>query len=378
MKKGVLLCGIILTAFVLSSCADNINTAAQITDGDLVDISELYKNKDKYTDELHSQNYGNLSIGKDIEINFPKEIGEYKIKDRDDLNSFSDALLDKYVPKDSFDKANLTFGSEEKYGNMFGYDYTDEETGTTVSIGNCGFINTKNEKFTFSNYSDKEEYIYIGQNYEDRTVKLSDGEAKISELLETAEKELSEYAALVKSEMSFSPVWCAIGTDNESGDQACDFQFDICCKDIPLLRGIDGSYSSFGGARENNTLYTAFPANLFFSSLKQSDGFIIDGDFVNMEETKKYSEILTPAAAARIASAKLSGYKRYNVVDVKLTYVPIADTDITTPEHEFMTLYPYWRFTAYDSTESTEDAVLINCITGEMETMFNGTPKVLY
>ncbi len=416
MKKGALLCGIILTAFVLSSCAENTNSHTnnigdsssplntsntsstlstssqsntssqpnpflnpnqQIQDGDMADISELYKNKDKYTDELHSQNYGNLNIGKDIEIKFPKELGEYKIKDRDDLNSFSDVLLDKYVPKDSFDKANLTFGSEEKYGAQFGYDYVDEKTGTTVLIGNCGFINTKNEKLDFENYSDKEERVYVGQKYEDRTVKLSDGEAKISELLETAEKELAEYAALVKSEMSFSPVWCEIYTDNKSGEQVCDFEFCEDYKDVPLMRCISGSYSSFGGASSfgDNTLFDAAGADVFFSSSKHTDGFVVQNDFVSVKKIKKHSEILTPAAAARIASAKLSGYRRYNVVDVQLTYIPIADADIREQGYEY-TLTPYWRFSApdtesYDGEEHLiEHAVFINCITGELETIF--------
>ena len=420
MKKGALLCGIILTAFTLSSCAENTNSHAnnigdssgslntssqsntsgtssqsntsstsstssqpnpflnpnqQIQDGDMADISELYKNKDKYTDELHSQNYGNLNIGKDIEIKFPKEIGEYKIKDRDDLNSFSDVLLDKYVPKDSFDEANLTFGSEEKYGAQFGYDYVDKETGTTVSIGNCGFINTVNEKLDFENYSDKKERVYVGQKYEDRTVKLSDREAKISELLETAEKELAEYAALVKSEMSFSPVWCEICTDNKSGEQICDFEFGEDYKDVPLMRGINGSYSSFGGANENHTLFDTAGVHVFFSSSKHTDGFVVQSDFVSVKEIEKYSEILTPAAAARIASAKLSGYRRYNVVDVQLTYIPVADADIREQGYEY-TLTPYWRFSApdtesYDGEEHLiEHAVFINCITGELETIF--------
>ena len=366
MKKGALLCGIILTAFVLSSCADNINTAAQITDGDLVDISELAANSDKYNADLNEQTYTNLGKGEKITVTFPEEIGVYNVKERDNLDELSEMLIEKYVPKDEYDESNITINSEEKYGRDFGTQYYDTENGTMVLVGNTGFINTANQH-SVSNFNESESTkIYIGQNYEDKTIKFSDGEAKISELVDMAKIELEDYAKTVKSEMGFYPRWfsyCSV-----DGVTCCNIEFAETYKGTQLMGSLSGTYSSFGGAVDSNTLLSSMCANSYFTSSKHTDGFVIQKDFSSVEKEEDNGKILSPAAAIRIAGAKLSGYKTYNVLDIALTYIAVNDTDIANELPMNLTFHPYWHITA--DSDGSEQAIYIDCYTGEMETIF--------
>lgn len=378
MKRQLKFYAILCSLALLTSCAENTNShnddgvssgiTDNSTDEDFIDLSELCGNEDKYISDIYLQTYDNLIFSENIDPEIPEKIGIYKVTERDDLDSYKDKIFDKYIPESVFDDSKVSYNDEEIYGKYYGCNFIDDETGAIITISNNGFINhiNNNAQPLYEQRTNLYKTVYIGKKYDDEVLELINGTAKASELIETAKKELAGYSEVSDSELSFSPRWLNIYTDPESGKQYCIIEFSEDYKDIMLTPTCDGTTTI-----DVEKQYTT-GASVMYTSPESSDGFVIQADLVTDKTVSEQDKILSPAAAAQIAGNTLSGYKKYTVTDVALTYLPITDMSLDSEETLTMTLTPYWDFVIADESADNghaEKAVYVNCFTGEVETI---------
>ncbi|MCH5324552.1 MAG: hypothetical protein J1E39_04990 [Eubacterium sp.] len=328
-------------------------------------LSYIRDNSEEYIAEIKAMDTHNMVFHGDFGFDVPEKIGTYYKIERWDFNNYAEDVFRCLVPEGSFDEKNIT---EFEYDPLKipedndPYYYVDEKNNLLAITAENGYFFYEDGTLPLERSDNSTELyktVYLDEEYEDETLELIGGTAKMSELIDIAQKKLDEVFTVTNSATTVKPRWMYIFFDTVNKKYFCQIDFDTVYNEVAIFTPFeDGIYSFKPFGRDGASVYFTSPdrpARIFNNRiLKDWRG----------ASSQELDEIITPTAATQIMSdylqSRVDNYVGYNVDDIRLTYLVLNDTSTV--------LVPYWQFVMItDSGES--QSLFVNAIVGQIETI---------
>lgn len=387
--KRIRLLAITLSSFLLCSCVsvpENISTKSETqtevsakSDNivEMISLKELAENKTSMVAETISGDYDNMIFPTVPDFIVPNQIGEYNIVCIDNFQSKSNQLFREYVPQEILDTCTII---DDTSTYPYGPYILDNENDFYCAVGCTGFFNLNRMHsvincIPYDLTADRTLYIEATAPTECDGFNVSPEKLK-----DTADSFAENFVRLIGSKAEYSSEYISSYDIPNSGKfyyvnlRSCYNGLSIF--DIPT-------------SNEDVGIDIAFPfgASTVLDSEGNVQSFTVQNTFESYGDGKTIEKIVSPQSAAWAISQKLSSFLEYEVIGMKIAYIPTYAKNIESvpnggqTQHEknqwasicsydVFKLTPYWIF-IFDITPEDEIIGLVNCIDGSTEFINN-------
>jgi hypothetical protein len=369
------LSGLTLSAFILfSACAKVPESVSDVNISDSenaiekMSLDEIADSKNEIIGSILSENYDNLIFSDNLDFSVPEEIGKYEIVCVDGYQSKADKLFDRYVPSYILEKCEII---DDLNSYPYGPYIYDEAEDFYCAVGCTGFwnLNRMNSVISAIPYGvTAENYLYI----ENSAPESADGfDVSPAVLKGYAADYAEDFVNTADYPLEFIPEYVSA--------------YDIDSNKYYYLN-LRSSYkglSIFDISSSSEDIDISFPmgASVVLDSDCNVQSFVIQNTFESYGDGEILEKIISPKSAADALSEILSGMLEYNVLGMKLGYVPTYVSNIEQTEngektqreetqaaicsYDVFELTPYWVF-IFDLTVNDEVFGLVNCESGDV------------